>query len=128
MSRYFSNGTEGYAWMANWCDRCDKDHQAHIDNHEDGCPIIAMAYLLDGDETIPEWVETWDGKGPFPLGDNVHCLAFAPCQQCDGGGGDDGCGWEPPQPPVVVHPDQGLLFTDAGDCRATELVAVGSVL
>lgn len=108
MSRYFSNGTEGYAWMANWCDRCDKDHQAHVGEHENGCEIIARSMLAEPDELIPEWVETWDGTGPFPPGDNVHCLAFAPCQGCNPG--DDGCGWETPTGPPPVHKDQGKLF------------------
>lgn len=130
MSRYFSNGTEGYAWMAEWCDRCDKDHQAHIDHHEDACPIIARSFLLEADETIPEWVDNSETEG-FTFPPAVHCLSFAPCQQCEPGG-DDGCGWEPPTPPVVVHPDQATFDFDdlaAAFPRSTERVMVqGGVL
>jgi hypothetical protein len=105
MSRYFSNGTEGFAWQANWCDRCANDHTMHgPDADGPGCPILARSLTLEDGETIPEWLEQWDGTGPFPLGDNVHCIEFRPCTDCGEGGDDD----EPR--PTPVHPDQGALF------------------
>lgn len=102
MSRYFSNGTEGFAWMANWCDRCERDHQAHIDHHEDGCKIFLRSLTLERDEIIPEWIE----QDRYALGDNVHCVEFRPCGECGEGRGD---GDDEPKP-IPIHPDQGQLF------------------
>ena len=98
---YFSNGTERYAWQENWCDRCTNDHGMHNPDGEAGCEILALSFF--GDEPIPQWLETWDGTGPFPLGDNIRCIEFSPCRAC--GEGDDG-----EEPPVPIHPDQGQFF------------------
>lgn len=88
MSRYFSNGTEGYAWMAEWCDRCANDHQAHVDHHEDGCPIIG-SHLAFPEKERPKWVDLTDEYG-FTFPPAVRCLSFTPCAACgEGGGGDD---------------------------------------
>jgi hypothetical protein len=37
--------------------------------------------------TPTEWIDTWDGTGPYPLGDRFHCIEFK--GPGDGGGGDD---------------------------------------
>jgi hypothetical protein len=79
----FANGTEGEAWEACWCAYCAHDHQAHIDNYEDGCSLLAIS-LLD------EWPEGWipdpdDGRSFLPS--RLICTAFQPCDDC---GGDPG--------------------------------------
>lgn len=92
---YFSNGTEGRAWSAQWCDRCTEDHGMHGDQWSEGCPLI-LSMLVGINE-------------PELLGDNftepMTCLRFSRCQ-CDRGP-DDPPG---PPPPPPVDPNQGLLF------------------
>lgn len=42
----FSNGTMGYGWMANWCDRCTNDDMEKRDPSGIlGCPIIAATMV-----------------------------------------------------------------------------------
>jgi hypothetical protein len=44
----FSNGTQGYGWMANWCDRCihdDLDAPSTDPSGIIGCPIIAVTMV-----------------------------------------------------------------------------------
>jgi hypothetical protein len=71
----FSNGTEGHAWMDNWCDRCVHDKPLRDGGPTDpttgilGCPIIAVAYQS---RTPAEWLE----QEPFALGDQFHCIEF----------------------------------------------------
>lgn len=96
----FSNGTEGYAWMAQWCYRCHQPAEVAWRRYEEGkrktapkgggCPLLACA--LSG-KTPVEWIDTWDGRGPYPIDDRYHCIEFR---------GPDGGGREPkpkPDPP-----------------------------
>ena len=78
--RPFSNGTEGYAWMDNWCFRpCAVDAAwQRYDNDKgpkaDGCPLIVIA--LNG-KTPAEWIEQpRDEQGRMTLGDQYHCMNF----------------------------------------------------
>lgn len=99
MSEHFSNGTEGYAWMANWCNRCERDHAAHIETYENGgCEVLCRELL---GLPVPEFIE-----GTGRLGDTIHCVEFRPCTSCGHGDG----GGEPDPRPIPIHPDQGLLF------------------
>ncbi|MDF1603376.1 hypothetical protein [Nocardioides sp. YIM 152315] len=94
----FSNGTEGYAWMANWCDRCIHDKPARQDRYEDACQIVVLA--LCG-QTPGEWLEQRDPEtGLRPLGDAYHCIEFR----------DEGDGPPPPTEPEPTPPGQGELF------------------
>ena len=89
----FSNGTEGYAWQENWCwAPCQQPDEVAWQRYEEGkrktppksgtcCPLLLCALL---GRTPIEWIDTWDGDGPYPLGDRWHCLEFRPP-----GGGDD---------------------------------------
>lgn len=102
---YWSNGTEGRAWEANWCHGCENDHHAtHVGTDADferGCPILARALIEDDHRTIPELVES-DKPHPRPVDQGVVCLAFAPCRWCDEGSDD-------PPKPVVPIPGQTTI-------------------
>jgi len=96
----FSNGTEGYDWQANWCDRCLRD--APFRNGlkgATGCPILLVA--LTGNKTPAEWMEQpRDEHGRYSIADQYHCIEFrAP--------GDGGSGEPRPKP---EPPDMDGLF------------------
>lgn len=80
--RPFSNGTEGYGWMANWCDRCLRDAPFRNGIAKQGCPLILVAYM---GRTPAEWLEQErDEQGRYSIEDQYHCIEFrAPG---DGGG------------------------------------------
>ena len=40
---YFSNGTEGQMYEAEYCDKC-------IHNDEEGCPVMGIHFLYNGDK------------------------------------------------------------------------------
>jgi hypothetical protein len=68
-AHYFSNGTESYAWQANWCERCARDNFQ-------SCPLLRDFYL--GLE-VPQWfVKEPDELGRISLGDNITCIDFKP--------------------------------------------------
>lgn len=58
----FSNGTEGDAWMENWCFRCRNDDG-------DGCPLVLVAML---GKTPAEW----EPFVPGSLGSQYCCTEF----------------------------------------------------
>lgn len=41
----FSNGSQGYSWMANWCDRCTHDNLDDNTYGPYGCPIVAVTMM-----------------------------------------------------------------------------------
>jgi hypothetical protein len=93
--RPFSNGTEGYAWMGNWCDEC-----VHNDEEtEKYCPILTVALLS---KTPAEWVEQpWgqiegrpEGELAPTLGGQYVCTEFE--RRRDDGDDDPEPGPEPP--------------------------------
>lgn len=67
-----SNGTEGDAFMTEFCYRCERD-RAHQESggEQDGCPIIAnsLAFSIDEPGYPGEWIV--DVSGP-------KCTAFIP--------------------------------------------------
>lgn len=92
----FSSGTEGSAWMANWCDRCQHPvevawrkyeagkRKTQLKGYEGGCPLL-MASTVG--KTPVEWME----QPGYRFGDQYHCIEFR--------GPDDGGGAEPrPKP------------------------------
>lgn len=89
----FSNGTEGYAWIANWCDRCIHDKPAREDRYEDACQILILSLI---GKTPGEWLRQ-DG---FRLGDQYHCIEFR----------DEDDGPPPPTEPEPTPPGQGELL------------------
>ena len=88
----FSNGTEGYGWMANWCDRCLRDAPFRNGIAKTGCPIILVTMLS---RTPAEFLDgPRDEHGRYSIEDQYHCIEF----KAPGGGG----GGEPrpkPDPP-----------------------------
>lgn len=95
--RAFSNSTDGEAFMSNWCWRCLHDKPARNGHEEDGCPLILVALM---GKTPVEWFDQWDGKSPFPLGDQYHCIEFR----------DENDGPPPPTEPEPTPPGQGELL------------------
>jgi hypothetical protein len=93
----FSNGTEGYEWMGNWCDRCVHDKPARQDDPGNGCPLILVAMMS---RTPAEWIE----QERFGLADRYHCVLFRD--------EDDPGGREPV--PVPDPPGQLLLLSRDG--------------
>lgn len=97
--RPFSNGTEGYTWMAYWCDECTKNDEGR----ELWCPLLTVALL---GKTPAEWIEQpWqqikgrpEGETAPSLSDKFHCTEFE--QRRDDGGDDSGPEPDPGPPPV----------------------------
>lgn len=93
----FSNGTEGYGWMANWCDRCLRDAPFRNGIARTGCELILIA--LDG-KTPAEWLDgPRDEQGRYSIADQYHCIEF----RAPGSGGGE------PRP-KPTPPGQGSLL------------------
>lgn len=94
----FANGSEGYGWMAAWCDRCKRDAPFRSGlKGATGCPLLAVAY---GDRIPAEWLDgPRDEHGAYGIATQYTCIEFRPF----GGGGGE------PRP-VPTPPDQGALF------------------
>jgi hypothetical protein len=102
----FSNGTEGYGWMAAWCDRCVHDRSMRVEGVEPsdpsgliGCPIIAVTM----ESKTP--VEFLDGPrdecGLYSIAEQYHCIEFRD---------EDDDGPDPEPKPIPDPPDQLLLL------------------
>jgi hypothetical protein len=119
----FSNGTEGFAWMGNWCDEC-----VHNDEETElWCPILSVALL---GKTPKEWVEQpWEqvvgrpaGELAPVLGGTYECTEFQ--QRRDPG--DDDPEPEPTPPPVCDgQPDliDAYLDTALGELSKAPVTA-----
>lgn len=69
----FSNGTEGYDWMENWCARCIHDGYG-LGKDEPQCPLITVAYC---GRTPAEWLDgPRDEHGRYGICDQYHCVMF----------------------------------------------------
>ncbi|MFB7596935.1 hypothetical protein [Streptomyces sp. NPDC056160] len=93
----FSNGTEGYGWMAANCDRCIHDKPARQGNDAQGCPLVLItlvgrtpAQFLDGPR---------DDSGRYGIADQYVCTEFR--------GEDDP---DPEPRPTPTPPGQGELL------------------
>lgn len=79
----FSNGTEGYGWMANWCDRCLIDAPFRNGISKTGCPLLLIAF---SGRTPAEWLEQdRDEHGRYSIANQYHCIEF---RRPGGGGGE----------------------------------------
>lgn len=93
----FSNGTEGYGWMANWCDRCTRDAPFRNGIASTGCPLILISL---SERTPAEWLDgPRDEHGRYSIADQYTCIEF----KAPGGGG----GGPRPKP---EPPDMDGLF------------------
>jgi hypothetical protein len=70
----FSNGTEGYGWMAAHCATCIHDRPARQGREEDGCPLVTVALV---GRTPAEWIP---GDPITPTGYSIreqyHCVEY----------------------------------------------------
>jgi len=89
----FSNGTEGYGWMANWCDRCTRDAPFRNGISPQGCPLLLIAL---SERTPAEWLDgPRDEHGRYSIADQYTCVEF----RAPGGGG--GAPKPRPEPPLM---------------------------
>lgn len=105
-----SNGTMGEIFQNKYCDNCTGDHQAHIGNMEDGCPILAMAMM----EPQIEWETRPDDNAAV----KPRCVEFEPCAPCSEARTkkhekvwptDPGTAWKPPPQPPAIDGQLSLL-------------------
>lgn len=111
----FSNGTEGYAWMANWCEDCTKNDE----ETELWCPLLSVALL---GRTPVQWLEQpWqqvkgrpEGVTAPALGDTYHCTEFEERPEWPGDDDpDEGPPPDPSPPPVAEgQVDMFEVFAD----------------
>lgn len=101
--RYFSNGTEGQAWMAEHCNRCRHDHGTHRPewDAEDGCPHVLSLVVGTADPVFIADTLSMPSGGELST---WACVEYTRCP-CDRGPDDSGV----PLPPVV-DPNQSALF------------------
>ena len=107
--RAFSNGTEGYAWLENWCGRCVHDKPAREGRDEDGCPLILVSLL---GRTPIEWIEQRDSSGLIRLGDSYSCMYF---RDEEDGGGD-------PEPQPIPDPPGQLTLAPREPFEASRML------
>lgn len=64
----FSNGTEGEAWQANWCNNCVHDRDLRR-GEGSGCVLVAISFE---DRTPAEWFQ----REVYGLGTKFTCVMF----------------------------------------------------
>lgn len=82
-----SNGTEGHIFMSHFCFRCARDAKfQETQAAEDGCPIIAAAFMYSRDDPKypSEWVQGDGGLVIYQGGPAVRCTAFDPLEKDNG--------------------------------------------
>lgn len=92
--RPFSNGSQGYGWMARNCDHCIHDKSARSDDYGPGCPLVMVALM---GRTPIQWLA--ETEEAWVYGD-FRCIEFR--------SEDDGPGPEPQ--PIPTPPGQGELL------------------
>lgn len=66
----FSNGSQGYGWMANNCDRCLHDKPARSNDPGEGCPLVLVALM---NKTPAEWLAETEEAWVYG---NFTCIEF----------------------------------------------------
>lgn len=94
-----SNGTEGEAFIYNWCRNCIHGKYEH-DQEADSCDIVCRSFAFDVDD--PEYPKEWTYNDQ---GDAV-CTAFVKWDWNNDGDPDDP---ENPKAPVPEDPNQLCL-------------------
>ncbi|MCI2421483.1 hypothetical protein MOQ72_29020 [Saccharopolyspora sp. K220] len=70
----FSNGTEGYGWMAVWCEICLRDAPFRNGISATGCPIILVAQL---GRTPAEFLDgPRDEHGRYSIAQRYTCIEY----------------------------------------------------
>lgn len=111
--RPFANGTEGYGWMDNWCDRCVHDKGTRDGTDERGCPLVMVALM---EKTPVEWIDgPRDEQGRYSIADQYHCTEFRDEDE----GGDDDAPPGPPAPEIEGQVDMFSVFADQITEQAT---------
>ena len=115
MSRFFSNGTEGRAWEALWCQRCEHDHSMHSPDGEGGCVHLMHAMCGMDDELAGVWFDESERFG-FTFPPAVRCAEFKACEPCGEDVTLDANGYPSPvrQREYIVRQDgsRGACVTD----------------
>lgn len=116
MSRFFSNGTEGRAWEALWCQRCVNDHSMHDEDGDGGCVHLLHALCREDDLLDGVWIDESERFG-FTMPPAVRCVEFAECGPCGEHVTLDANGYPSPvQQREWMRPagstSQGVLITD----------------
>ncbi len=94
----FSNGTEGYGWMAANCGTCIHDKPARHGDEGNGCPLILLALV---GRTPAQWLEgPRDENGWYAIATQYTCIEYR--------NENDGPGPEPR--PIPTPPGQGELI------------------
>ena len=78
--RPFSNGSQGYGWMAANCDRCIHDKPARQGDDGQGCPLVLIALM---GKTPAQWLCETDEDWVHA---NFRCVEF---RDENGGPGPD---------------------------------------
>lgn len=94
--RPFANGTEGYSWTANWCDRCLHDKGTRDGTNDRGCELLCVAIM---GRTPVEWLEQDRAR----LGDQYHCTEFR--EDDDPYGDNEPDPTDPPPPSTAYDPE-----------------------
>ncbi|MFE2469775.1 hypothetical protein [Streptomyces mirabilis] len=93
----FSNGTEGYGWMAANCDRCIHDKPARENDDARGCPLVLITLV---GRTPRQFIDgPRDEQGRYGIATQHVCTEFR--------GEDDP---DPNPQPVPTGPGQGELL------------------
>lgn len=72
---YFSNGSEGEAYEARWCNRCQ---------HQDDCDIWMQHLIFNGNPEHRARLDALIPESPDGLG-NEQCTGFVPLSAPKGG-------------------------------------------
>ncbi|ASU81530.1 hypothetical protein CDO52_00865 [Nocardiopsis gilva YIM 90087] len=97
----FANGTEGYAWIGQWCGSCVHDREGRAMTGP-GCPLILVSLM---GRTPAEWLDgPRDEQGLCSLHDQYHCMYFR----------DEDDGGDPEPRPIPDPPGQEALLTREG--------------
>lgn len=94
----FSNGSQGYGWMAANCDRCIHDKDAREGDGIGGCPLVLVALM---GRTPIQWLA--ETEEAWVYGD-FHCIEF---RDENGGPG--------PEPTPIPDPPGQLTLCPRAD-------------
>lgn len=104
--RPFSNGSQGYGWMAANCDRCIHDKPARQGNEGQGCPLVLVALM---GRTPAQWLCETDEQW---IHADFHCIEFR--DENDGPG---------PEPQPIPDPPGQLTLLPRDDYEGVRMLS-----